>query len=62
MLDACGFAAKDKERDGAFKKWRTWLLDGKGVEIIREAEGQRVGADACDKALRYFREGKPFTR
>jgi hypothetical protein len=32
------------------------------VEIIREAEGQRVGADACDKALRYFREGKPFTR
>lgn len=62
VLDACGFAAKSKERDGEFKKWRAWLLAGKVEEIILEAEGRSVDADACDKALRYFREGKPFMR
>jgi len=62
VLDACGFAAKEKAREGELSKWRAWLLAGKVDEIIREAERQRVDANACDKALRYFREGKPFMR
>jgi len=40
----------------------TLLRAGKVEEIIREAESQRVDADACDKALHYFREGRPFMR
>ncbi len=62
VLDACGVAAKEKAREGELSKWRAWLLAGKVDEIIREAERQRVDANACDKALRYFREGKPFMR
>ena len=62
VLDACGLAGKSREREGEFKKWRAWLLDGKVEEIIREAERRQMDADACEKALRYFREGKLFMR
>ena len=62
MLDACGLTGKSSERDGEFKKWRAWLLEGKVEEIIREAVRRQTYADACGKALRYFREGKPFMR
>lgn len=62
VLDACGFDAKSGKREDEFKKWRAWLLAGKVDEIILEAERLRVDSDACEKALRYFREGKPFMR
>lgn len=60
VLDACGLAAGSEGRKKTFKEWRAWLLAGKVDSIVGEAQRIQVDKSACDKALHYFREGRPF--
>lgn len=62
VLDTCGFAAMDEAKNKMRKKWRGWLLAGRVDDIIDEAQRLRINEEACDKALRYFREGKPYMK